>query len=572
MRVNTGPEKNALSTEAAASVLPHYNLAAVHEAVADSVPSRDCIVFRDRRLTFADVTRRSRQLAHVLHDRGLGARPEGRAGLAGHESHQDHLAIFAYNCNEYLETMLGSFKARVVPVNINYRYVAEELHYVLHDSGAKALVYQSTFAPVLGKVLPGLPGLRDLFQVDDGSGEGLLPGAQWYEQALAAAPATLPDWADDWSPDDLYLVYTGGTTGMPKGVLWRQADIHRTAMGGRSPLTRQPWASLDELGEFAATNSAPHVVMASSPYMHGAGHWTAFLGLNQGATVVIQSNVERLDPVDICSAIERERVTYLQIVGDSFARPIVEEMEQGTYDLSCLRLILSGGTALTAGVKERLLAQLPGASVLESVGSSEGGGQAVQMSTAGGVASSGTFSPTEGSVVVSADLARVLARGDEEVGWLAKRGDIPQGYLGDAEKTARAFPVVAGERMVVPGDRARWATDGTIELLGRDSATINSGGEKIFAEEVEAAISAHPGVTDVVVASRPSERWGQEVVAIVHLRTGTSVSEDDLAAEAARHVARYKLPKAWVFVDAVQRTAAGKADYRWASKMAATAP
>ncbi len=554
------------------SALPQYNLAAVHESVAARVPSRECIVFRDRRLTFADVTARSRRLAHALHDRGLGARPEGRDGLASHESHQDHLAILAYNGNEYLEAMLGSFKARVVPVNINYRYVAEELHYVLQDSGAKAIVYQSTFAPVLAEVLPGLPELQSLYQVEDASGNGLLRGAQWYEQVLASAPATLPDWAEDWSPDDLYLVYTGGTTGMPKGVLWRQADVHRTSMGGRSPLTRQPWASLDELGEFAATNPAPHVVMASSPYMHGAGHWTAFLGLNQGSTVVIQDNVERLDPVDICSTIEREGVTYLQVVGDSFARPIVEEMERGSYDLSCLRLILSGGTALTAGVKERILARLPGTAVLESVGSSEGGGQAVQMSTAGGVVSSGTFSPTEGSVVVSADLVAVLGRGDEEVGWLAKRGDIPQGYLGDAEKTARAFPVVAGERMVVPGDRARWRADGTIELLGRDSATINSGGEKIFAEEVEAAIRAHPGVTDVIVTSRPSERWGQEVIAIVHLRTGASVSEEDLAVEAARHLARYKLPKAWVFVDAVERTAAGKADYRWASKMAAMAP
>ncbi len=548
-----------------------YNLADVFEEVASRVPTRDCIVFRDRRLTFGDVDRRSCQLAHVLHDRGLGARSEGRGGLAGHESHQDHLAIYAYNCNEYLQTMLGCFKARVVPVNINFRYVAEELLYVLRDSGARAVVYQSAFAPVLAEALAELPELRHLFQVDDGSSNGLLPGAEWYEQVLTDAPTARPAWATDRSPDDLYLVYTGGTTGMPKGVLWRQADIHRTAMGGRSPLTRQPWTSLDELGEFVATNPAPHVVLAASPYMHGAGHWTAFLGLNQGATIVIQNNVERLDPLDICSTIEREGVTYLQIVGEAFARPIVEEMERGTYDLSSLRIILSGGTALTAKTKERLLAEVPGATLLESVGSSEGGGQAVQMSTAGGVISTGTFSPTEGSVVVSSDLTRVLPQEDDEVGWLAKRGDIPQGYLGDPEKTARVFTPVAGEPMVIPGDRARWTVDGTIELLGRDSATINSGGEKIFAEEVEAAISAHIDVADVVVSSRSSERWGQEVVAIVHLHSGSSASESDLATEAARHIARYKLPKVWVFVDAVQRTAAGKADYRWAAEVAAKA-
>ncbi len=552
-------------------MVPRYNLAAVYEAVASRVPTRECIVFRDRRCTFKDVNRRSRQLAHVLHGRDLGARPDGRAGLAGHESHQDHLAIYAYNGNEYLETMLGCFKARVVPVNINFRYVAEELQYVLRDSGAKAIVYQSAFAPVLAEALPGLPELRHLFQVDDGTSNGLLPGADWYEQELADAPTTRPEWATDWSPDDLYLVYTGGTTGMPKGVLWRQADIHRTAMGGRNPLTRQPWASLDELGEFAATNPAPHVVLAASPYMHGAGHWTAFLALNQGASVVIQNNVERLDPVDICSTIDREGVTYLQIVGEAFARPIVEEMERGSYDLSSLRIVLSGGTALSAKTKERLVARLSGATLLESVGSSEGGGQGLQMSTAGGVISTSTFSPTEGSVVVSGDLTRVLSQGDDEVGWLAKRGDIPQGYLGDPERTARVFPLVGGERLSIPGDRARWTPYGTIELLGRDSATINSGGEKIFAEEVEAAIRAHPDVVDVVVASRSSQRWGQEVVAIVQRRNGSSVVGEDLATEAARHVARYKLPKAWVFVDAVRRTAAGKADYRWAGEIAAEA-
>ncbi|WP_007510905.1 acyl-CoA synthetase [Pseudofrankia saprophytica] len=550
---------------------PQYNLATVNEAVAERVPDRASIVFRDRRFTHAQLAARTRQLAHVLADRGLGARPTGHGGPSTHESHQDHLAVYAYNGNEYLEAMLGAFKARVVPVNVNYRYVAEELRHVLRDSAAKAVVYHSAFAPTLAEVLPDLPELRVRLQVADGSGNELLPGSEWYEQALAQAPATLPEWAPDWSPDDLYLVYTGGTTGMPKGVLWRQADIHRTAMGGRNPLTRQPWRTLDELAEFAATNIAPQVVLAASPYMHGAGHWTAFLGLNQGGTVVIQDNVERLDPADICSAIHREKVTYLQMIGDAFARPIVEEMERGSYDLSSLRTVLSGGTALTPPVKTRLLARMPQVRLIESVGSSEGGGQAVQTTTAGGTSSTGTFSPTEGSVVVSADFARVLGPGDDEVGWLAKRGDIPLGYLGDPVKTAQAFPIVAGERMVVPGDRAQRLADGTIKLLGRDSMTINSGGEKIFSEEVEAAIIAHPDVSDVVVASRPSQRWGQEVVAIVHLHRGASVSESDLASEAARHIARYKLPKAWVFVDAVQRTAAGKADYRWAVKVAAAA-
>ncbi|CAO5253536.1 acyl-CoA synthetase [Frankia sp. AgKG'84/4] len=548
-----------------------HSLAAVSEAVAEQVPDRAAIVFRDRRFTHAQLTTRTRQLAHVLHDRGLGARPQGRAGLGPYESHQDHLAVYAYNGNEYLEAMIGAFKARVVPVNVNYRYVAEELRYVLRNSAAKAILYHSAFAPTLAEVLADLPELRVLLQLEDGSGNELLPGAEWYEEALAEAPTSIPQWAPDWSPDDLYIVYTGGTTGAPKGVLWRQADVHRTALGGRNPITRQPWRTLDELAEFAATNPTPHVVLAASPYMHGAGHWTALLGLNQGGTVVIQDNVERLDPTDVCSVVGRERVTYLQMIGDAFARPIIEEMERGDYDLSSLRTILSGGMALTPAVETRLLARMPAVTLVESVGSSEGGGQAVRTITATGPGSTGAFYPVAGSVVVSADFDSVLGPGADDVGWLAKREDIPLGYLGDPAKTAQAFPVVAGERMVVPGDRAQWLADGTIKLLGRDSMTINSGGEKIFAEEVEAAIIAHPDVSDVVVASRPSQRWGQEVVAIVHLRDGATAAEDDLAAEAARHVARYKLPKAWVFVDAIQRTGAGKADYRWAAKVAASA-
>ena len=304
--------------------------------------------------------------------------------------------------------------------------------------------------------------------------------------------------------------------------------------------------------------------------MHGAGHWTAFAATNQGSTIVVQDEVTRLDPADICRVIDREGVTYLQVIGDAFVRPILEEMEAGSYDLSSLRIVLSGGAALTPPLKSRLLARLPYLTIVEAVGSSEGGGQASLMTTSGGPVTTGIFSPLEGSVVVSDDRSRILAPGDDEIGWMAKRGhDIPIGYLGDAEKTARAFPVVAGERMSVPGDRARWQPDGTIELLGRESMTINSGGEKIFVEEVEAAISAHPDVYDVLVAPRPSERWGQEVVAVVRLCEGTAATEDDLAVEAARHVARYKLPKAWVFVEEIHRSPAGKADYRWAKTIAA---
>jgi acyl-CoA synthetase (AMP-forming)/AMP-acid ligase II len=552
---------------------PQHNLAAVYDAVAARVPDRTAVVCRDRRLTYREMTRRTRQLAHVFRDHGLGSSAPGRTELAPHESQQDHVAIYAHNGNEYLEAMIGAFQARIVPLNVNYRYVADELRYVLNDSGAKSIVFHSAFASTLATVLPDLPALELLLQIDDGSPTALLAGATWYEEALAAAAAERPDWADTWSPDDRYLLYTGGTTGMPKGVLWRQADIFRSAMGGRNLQTRELFATLDQIGEVAARNPAPHVTLPAAPFMHGAAHWVALTALNQGATVVIQDDVTRLDATDICTVIDRESVTYLQIVGDSFGRPIVDEMERGSYDLSSLRILLSGGAALSASVKERFLERIPDLTLIEGLGSSEGGSQGVQTTVRSGTNSSPvagvTFAPSEGSVVVSEDLERVLKPGDDEVGWLAKSGhDLPMGYLGDPEKTARTFPTIDGSRMSVPGDRARWLVDGTIELLGRDSLTINSGGEKIFTEEVESAILFHADVEDVVVASRHSAQWGSEVVAIVRLRDGATASSDDLAAEAARHIARYKLPKMWVFVDAIRRSAAGKADYRWAAEVA----
>ncbi len=418
------------------------------------------------------------------------------------------------------------------------------------------MVVHSRFAPTLSEVLADLPGLALVLQVADESGHDLLPGAQWYENALAAASDQRPAWADDWSPDDLYILYTGGTTGLPKGVLWRQADIHRTSMGGRDGATRQPFPTVDAAAEAAADGS--QVVCPAAPFMHGAGHWVAFMGMNQGGTVVVQDVVDRLDPADLCSVIERERVQFLQIVGDAFGRPIVEEMATGRHDVSSLAIVLSGGAALSAPVKARFLDLLPDAMLIDGLGSSEGGGQGMQVTVRDMTASTGTFTPTEGSIVVSEDLTEVLAPGHDGIGWLAKAGgDVPLGYLGDPDKTARTFPVIAGERMSVPGDRARHREDGSIELLGRDSVTINSGGEKIFAEEVEAAVVAHPDVDDVVVTSRPSERWGQEVVAVVQLRPGADATEEDLAAEAARHIARYKLPKAWVVVDA-DRALAGR--------------
>ncbi|HUW03128.1 MAG TPA: acyl-CoA synthetase [Acidimicrobiales bacterium] len=544
-----------------------FNLAAVHEAVSAAIPDRECLVWRDRRLSYAEVTDRTRRLANHLAERGVGPRTD-RSGLEGHESHQDHLAIYIHNGNEYLEAMLGSYKARVAPFNVNYRYVEEELLYLLDNSGAKAIVYHSAFAPTLANVLADLPELEVLIQVDDDSGNDLLPGAVEYEAALAGASADLPAVSTDWSPDDLYILYTGGTTGMPKGVLWRQADIYVGALGGRNQATGEEFASIEEIVTAAEGGGAR--LMPAPPFMHGAGHWLGFNAMNSGHTVVVQDVVDRLDPVDVWSIVEKEEVNILLLVGDAFGRPLVEELENGTHDTSSMLLVVSGGAPLNSTIKDRFLAAMPSVMIMDAVGASETGSQMSHTSAAGQKASTGTFTPGPGACVVSPELDRLLAAGHEEEGWLAQQGRVPLGYLGDADKTAKTFPVIDDIRYSVPGDRARLTADGIIELYGRDSVTINTGGEKVFAEEVEQALAHHPGVFDVVVAGRPSERWGNEVIAIVQPK-GDAPDEESLLAEAAKHIARYKLPKAFVFVDEVVRSPAGKADYRWAKEQALTA-
>jgi len=546
-----------------------FNLAAVHEAIAEAFPDREAIVFGDRRLTYGDVNARTRRLGNYLRRLGLGCHAE-RDGLQPWESGQDHLALYLYNGNEYIEGMLGAYQARVAPFNVNYRYVEEELVYLLNNARARAIVFHSEFAPHVAAIRAQVPSLTAFLQVADDSGEGLLDGAVWYEEALASASAERPDL--ELSPDDLYILYTGGTTGMPKGVLWRQADILVGALGGRSPEDGHVLESLEELVERARAGGGATRALPSAPFMHGAGHWIALNTLNSGNTVVIQRDVRRLDPEDIWSTVVRERVSLLLIVGDAFARPLLDYLrEHEVGDLSALQVILSGGAALNASLKQQFLDRIPHVTIMDSVGSSETGGQGAQLSTRETGATTGRFMPGPGNVVLSESLDAVLAPGHEGLGWWAKAGHVPLGYLQDPEKTHKTFPEIDGVRYSVPGDRARLLSEGSIELHGRDSVTINSGGEKIFAEEVEDALKHHPAVYDAVVTARPSERWGQEVVAVVQLRAGAHVTEDALLAECGRRLARYKWPKAFVFREQILRSPSGKADYRWAKEQAASA-
>ena len=362
-----------------------------------------------------------------------------------------------------------------------------------------------------------------LVHVDDESGNAPLPGAVRYEDLLASTSDEPLGLA--LSPDDLYVLYTGGTTGMPKAVLWRQHDIYMNAMGGRIFGTGEMVTSLDEI--VARSRDEGPGSMTAAPLMHGAAQWAAFISLCGGRPFVMAPTTTHFDPAEVWAVAGRERIVSLSIVGDAFGRPLVDALESGDLDmrgaLSGLLVLVTGGAALSAPLKQRFVDLLPNLSILDAGGSSESGSQMGQVSSRMQSAT-GRFAPNPGAVVVSEDLTRILSPGDDEIGWLAQQGLIPLGYLGDPEKTARTFPVIEGIRHSVPGDRARWDANGQIELLGRDSVTINSGGEKIFAEEVEAAIAEHPAVYDVVVTGRPSTRWGNEVVRLSSWPTVSSLT------------------------------------------------
>jgi fatty-acyl-CoA synthase len=529
------------------------NLAVVHEAIAEAIPERECMVFRDRRLSWAQMTDRTRRLADVFRAHGLGCHTE-RAALRSWESGQDHVALYLHNGNEYMEGMVGAYKARTVPFNVNYRYVDEELEYLFDNADARAVIFHSRFAPTLLRIRDKLPKVSLWLQVEDGSGESLMPGALEYERALADAAPAPP--SSDLSPDDLYILYTGGTTGMPKGVLWRQEDIFRAA------LYTGEIQGLDGIVKRAVEGGIR--ALPAPPFMHGAAHWVAFNMWHVGGTVIVQSEVLKLDPADIWATVEREKVNAITIVGDAFGRPLADELRRKRYDLSSLKLLTSGGAILTAALKQEFFELIPHVRMLDALGSSESGAQAGQFSSAEKKPTTGDFVINPDNVVLRDDLSGSVEPGSGEQGWLARRGNLPLGYYKDPEKTEKTFPVVNGVRYAVPGDRAAIEADGSLRLFGRDSVTINTGGEKVFAEEVEQALKHHPGVYDAVVVGLPHERWGQQVTAVVRLREGSAASEQELCDTVREHLAAYKVPRSFAFVDEIVRSPSGKADYRWA--------
>jgi 3-oxocholest-4-en-26-oate---CoA ligase len=535
-----------------------FNVADLLERVADTVPHHLALVCGRRRLTFAELDTRATRLAHVLAAHGVGA--------------GDHVALYLYNSTEYLEGMFAAFKLRAVPINVNYRYVEDELRYLLDDADANAVIFHREFGPKLAAIRPSLPRLLTFIAVDDdspshaGDPDANDCDSDDYESALEAASPER-DFAPR-SPDDLYLLYTGGTTGMPKGVMWRHVDLFFGAMagagGGGTPI-RTPEEITDRC-RVARNRCVP-----ICPFMHGTAHWMAFSSLLMGGTVIIPAE-HRLDPIAVWRLVAREQANYIVIVGDAFARPLLDALsspEGRALDVSCLHVVLSGGAILSPSLKLAFVDRLPSLMVVDGYGASETGGQGQSVVVAGGeVPAAPRFRVGDDSQVLGADLRPV---GVGVVGRLARRGHIPLGYYKDEAKTAATFPVVDGVRWAVPGDHAVVETDGSITLLGRGSVSINTGGEKVYPEEVESVLKDHVDIFDAVVVGVPDDRWGERVVAIVQPRVGEAPTLDVLQHHTRARLAGYKVPRQLVLVDAIERSPAGKPDYRWAKEIASSA-
>ncbi|MDA8275774.1 MAG: acyl-CoA synthetase [Actinomycetota bacterium] len=533
-----------------------FNLADLFEAAVDAFGERDYLVANGERRTYAALEARANRLAHYLADQGVGP--------------GDHVGIYATNSVEWVETAWAVFKLRAVWININYRYVHDELRYLLANADLCALVHQATFSPQVTALLSGLPRIRRVVTIDDGSGTPLPPGSVDYEEALALGSPER-----DFPPrsgDDRYILYTGGTTGMPKGVVWRHEDVFYALGGGVDALTNIRVQRPEELVEKGRAAGGPLVFLPIAPLMHGATQWAVMGQSFTGNRIVLMA---KFDPHEVWHLVEEERVNSLMITGDAMGKPLVEALDEpgADYDLSSLYAVVSSAALFSAPVKDAFFRHLPDILITDAVGSSETGNNGLAIVGRGQTAmkSGPTVSVLGDSVVLDDDL-RPVAPGSGAVGRIARFGDIPLGYYNDPEKTAEVFITVDGVRYVMPGDFATVEADGSITLLGRGSVCINSGGEKIFPEEVESAVRSHPSVFDAIVVGAADERWGQRVAAIVQLRPDARCTLADLQRHCRSSIAGYKVPRQLHVVESIERSPSGKPDYRWSATVVAGPP
>jgi fatty-acyl-CoA synthase len=534
------------------------NWATLWEALAAAQPDHVAVVVGDRQLRWRDLEQRAARLAGAFGAHGVGVGSK--------------VAQLLYNCPEYIESVFAAFKVRATPVNVNYRYLADEVAYILANSDAEVLVFHGSLADRLADVSDRAPHLRLLLQVDDGA--PLLDGALWYHEVLETADAAAPI---ERSGDDLLFLYTGGTTGLPKGVMWRHVDLFGAlAFTGYVSAGLEVPTTSEQVGAVAAALNAEGrspVNLCAPPLMHGTALFLAISAFVMGGTVVLLGG-RRFDADELWRLVEQHRVTQLSIVGDAFARPMVAALEAaataGTaFRLGSLQRIVSTGATLSAEHKRAFQHHAPQVVIIDMIGASEGGPFAISMTMPGQApADTAVFTAPPNAVVIDDSTGMPAERGSGVVGMLAVSGPMPTGYYGDEAKTASTFRTIDGVRYTVPGDYATIEADGTVHLLGRGSVCINTGGEKVYPEEVEVAARSHPAVLDCTVVGVADARFGEAVTLVASLHPGAAADDRDVIDHVRGRLAAYKAPKRVVWVDTIERSPSGKADYRWARSVA----
>lgn len=535
-----------------------HHFATIWESIADVLGDDTAVVHGDRRLSWTQYDDRAARLAATLV--GAGLRPDSKVGL------------YLYNGNEYLESQYATFKMRGVPINVNYRYVDEELRYLLDNADAEALVYHSSLGDRVARVKDRLPNVKLYIEVDDGN-TGQVPGAVAYEAAITGHDPMARITRDE---NDIYMLYTGGTTGMPKGVMYDIGGLTKYFETIGFPLIGKmpPDDAADVAGLVAdvVATGGRLISLPGAPLMHGTGIWLGAMVPQLGGATVVTLQSRSLDPDEVLTLLQREQCTNLTIVGDSFAKPIIRAFDAAVaagkpYDLSKLKLIVSSGVMWTAEVKEQLIDRIEQVMLLDAMGSSEGS-MGTSISMKGLPPATAKFTKNPGAKVFTED-DREVQPGSGEIGMVASGGLVPIGYFKDPEKSARTFRTIDGQRYSFPGDLAMVGEDGSLILLGRGSQVINSGGEKIFPEEVEESVKRVAGVLDCLVVGTDDEKFGQVVTAVLSLAPGAQVTAAEVIASVKSELAHYKAPKHVVFVAEVPRAPNGKADYKSAQVLAA---
>ncbi|MHB8530990.1 MAG: AMP-binding protein [Caulobacteraceae bacterium] len=525
--------------------MARWNYADIWEVVAEAIPDRPCQIHGERVLTWEQFDARADALARRLLEAGLGR--------------QAKVAAYLHNAPEYLETYFAAFKAGLVPVNTNYRYVADELIYLFDNADAEAVVFHAAFAPMVEQIRAALPKVKAWIAVAEPGAE-VPPFAVDYQAVVRTRTGrVIPPWGR--SGDDLLILYTGGTTGMPKGVMWRQEDLFFVLGGGGNLLLGvPPFSEPAEAGQRARATD-PGVAVAAAPLMHGTAQFSSIMALTVGGCIACLPGT-RFEAVSFWSEVERLKATSAAIVGMAFAAPMLEALEAnpGRWDLASLRRLGSSGTVWSMENKQGLLRHLPDCAIFDSLGSSEAVGMAASASAAGAEAKTAQFVVGPNAGVFTEDGRRV-APGSGERGQLAVSGFLPVGYYKDPEKTARTFRMMEAKRWSVPGDFATVEADGTIRLLGRGSQVINTGGEKVFPEEVEEAIKRYPGVKDAAVVGVPDPRFGERICAVVHMAAPESPTLSEISEHVRGHLAAYKAPRELVLAP-IARAPNGKLDYK----------